>query len=300
MKNRTFILFLIASLVITLSACQAAGPAAGGTTGVTEPEATKPTEAQFLTPEEAQAIALAHAEYTAEQVTFLRTEYDVDDGVKEYEVEFRAGEWEYEYTIHAETGAILSTDKDLEPKPIDPAPTEPIPSEPTVPVESAPTEPPVEKITAEAAENIALQSAGLKRDDVRFERTEFDTDDGVPHYEVEFDYKGWDYDYEIHAVTGAVLSAPKETRPADHEVITTEPPATEAPTEKLTAEKAEAIALDHAGVNADEARFSRTEYDLDDGVPQYEIEFSAGGWEYEYEIHAETGKILSSDKDQDD
>lgn len=295
MKNRTFILFLIASLVITLSACQAAGPATGGTAGTTEPEATKPTEAQLLTAQEAQAIALTEAGFTAEQVTFLRTEYDVDDGVKEYEVEFRVEDWEYEYTIHAETGAILSTDKDHEPKPTEPAPTEPVPTEPTVPAEPAPTEPAPKRITAEAAEDIALNCAGLNRADVRFERTEYDEDDGAPHYEVEFDYKGWEYDYEIHALTGAVLSAPKETRPPDHEVI-----ATEAAPEGITAQEAEDIALAHAGLSRADVRFERTEYDVDDGVPEYDIEFYADGWEYDYEIHAETGEILSSDKDRDD
>lgn len=305
MKNRLFILFLIAIFVITLSACQAAGPAAGGTTGTNEPEATKPTEAQLLTKEEAEAIALKDAGFTAQQVTALRTEYDLDDGVKEYEVEFRSGDWEYDYTIHAETGAILSTDKELDPKPTQPDPTvpqtpegtEPIPSEPTVPAEK-PTEP--EYISAEKAENIALSGAGLKRDDVRFERTELDTDDGVPHYEVEFDYKGWEYDYEIHAVTGAVLSAPKETRPPDHEIIATDPVVTEPAADKLTAKEAENIALNHAGLKREDVRFERTEYDLDDGVPEYEVEFYADGWEYSYEIHAGTGTILSSDKEYDD
>jgi len=65
-----------------------------------------------LSPEEAQAIALAHAGFTADQVRFLRTEYESDDRVPRYDVSFREGPWEYEYEIHAETGAILSFEKD--------------------------------------------------------------------------------------------------------------------------------------------------------------------------------------------
>ncbi len=42
------------------------------------------------------------------------------------------------------------------------------------------------------------------------------------------------------------------------------------------------------------------EPEYDDGVPEYEVDFHHGEWEYEYEIHAETGEILHSDKDQDD
>ena len=65
-----------------------------------------------LTKEEAQAIALKHAGFTEDQVSHLRAEYDMDDRTAEYDVEFREGRWEYEYEIHAETGAILSFEKD--------------------------------------------------------------------------------------------------------------------------------------------------------------------------------------------
>ncbi len=68
--------------------------------------------AASLTKEEAEAIALKHAGFTNAQVSYLRTEYDIDDRIPEYDVEFREGRWEYEYEIHAETGAILSFEKD--------------------------------------------------------------------------------------------------------------------------------------------------------------------------------------------
>lgn len=65
-----------------------------------------------ITREEAEKIALEHAGFTAEQVTGLRTEYEIDDGVPRYEVQFRQGRWEYDYEINANTGAILSYDRD--------------------------------------------------------------------------------------------------------------------------------------------------------------------------------------------
>ncbi|MEF2837332.1 MAG: PepSY domain-containing protein [Oscillospiraceae bacterium] len=65
-----------------------------------------------LTPEEAQEIALTQAGFTADQVSYLRTEFDQDDRIPKYEVSFREGPWEYEYEIHAETGEILSWEKD--------------------------------------------------------------------------------------------------------------------------------------------------------------------------------------------
>ena len=65
----------------------------------------------------------------------------------------------------------------------------------------------------------------------------------------------------------------------------------------LTEEQAVQIALDYAGFTADQISRLRVEYEIDDRIPQYDIEFHQGDWEYEFEIHAETGQILSFDKD---
>ena len=85
--------------------------------------ATQPAQSKLLTEKEAQNIALEHANLTAEQVTLLKTHYDEDDGVPEYEVEFRQGDEEFDYTIHAETGEILEWSRELEQSPTQ-APTE--------------------------------------------------------------------------------------------------------------------------------------------------------------------------------
>ncbi len=66
---------------------------------------------------------------------------------------------------------------------------------------------------------------------------------------------------------------------------------------RLTAEQAQAIALEHAGFSADQVQYLRTEYEVDDRIPEYEVSFHEGRWEYEYEIHAETGEILSYSRD---
>lgn len=60
-------------------------------------------------------------------------------------------------------------------------------------------------------------------------------------------------------------------------------------------EKAKSIALNHAGISAANASRLRCELDRDDGRWEYNIEFVSGTTEYEYEIDAYTGDILSRD-----
>ncbi len=96
--------------------------------------------------------------------------------------------------------------------------------------------------------------------------------------------------------------APAPEPAAAPTVPAVEPSIPAAPVEKLPAdsmsrEEAEKIALDHLGFTADQVTRLRTEYEIDDGLPQFDIEFHQGDWEYEFEIHAENGRILSYDKD---
>lgn len=82
------------------------------TTTSEQTQAPEADTAGRLTTEEVQTIALEHAGFTADQVQFLHAEFEIDDQIPQYEVQFHQGPWEYEYEIHAETGAILSFEKD--------------------------------------------------------------------------------------------------------------------------------------------------------------------------------------------
>ena len=62
--------------------------------------------------------------------------------------------------------------------------------------------------------------------------------------------------------------------------------------EILTEEEAQLKALAHAGLKAEEVTGLRVEYDRED--QEYEVDFIRDGWEYEYEIHAVSGTVLSS------
>ena len=95
----------------------------------------------------------------------------------------------------------------------------------------------------------------------------------------------------------AVISAALATIP-DESAAAAPAPAAVSP--HLSREEAIAIALKDAGLEESQVSRLKAEFDVDDGVPQYDVEFKHDGWEYEYEIHAESGKILKWDKEKDD
>ena len=142
-------------------------------------------------------------------------------------------------------------------------------------------------VTAEQAKAKALAHAGLTSSQVTFIQCKLDWDDGRQVYDVEFytaDYK--EYDYEIDASTGAVLSFDYD---ADHYT----------PTQAGTligVEKAKSIALAKVP-GAAAANVRKAHLDYDDGRAQYEVEIIYNTMEYDFEIDASTGAILSWDYD---
>ena len=67
--------------------------------------------------------------------------------------------------------------------------------------------------------------------------------------------------------------------------------------ESISVDEAKSIALQHANLTADKIAAYEIELDNDDAVKHYEIEFKSGGYEYKYDINAESGKILKSEKE---
>lgn len=66
------------------------------------------------------------------------------------------------------------------------------------------------QITREGAEQIALQDAGLTREQVSRLRTELEHEDGRRRYEITFHWDGREYQYDISADTGEILSYDRE------------------------------------------------------------------------------------------
>ena len=100
---------------------------------------------------------------------------------------------------------------------------------------------------------------------------------------------------QSQAETQAVTEAPTDAVTQATEAVTEKPADS-----KISEEKAKSIALEHAGLKESEVKFLHVELDYDDGVLRYEVDFRQGNYEYDYDIDANTGKILSYDKDIDD
>ena len=68
----------------------------------------------------------------------------------------------------------------------------------------------------------------------------------------------------------------------------------------ISKEDAIKAALQAAGLNDLQLDSGKAEFDCDDGIITYEVEFTANGQEYEYDINAQTGEIIKSEVDVDD
>ena len=66
----------------------------------------------------------------------------------------------------------------------------------------------------------------------------------------------------------------------------------------LTQDEALAKALQHAGVSKPDF-VKRIELDYEHGRKVFEVKFYQGGFEYEFDIDAETGAVLKYEKDYD-
>ena len=148
----------------------------------------------YISVDDAKSAAYAHAGVSASDVTFVKTDFDSEHGVMVYEVEFYAGSVEYEYDINAQTGEVVKYSRESK--------TAVIPSTSTTTSGSY--------IGEAAAKTAALSHAGISEADVCWLQADFDRDDGVYVYELEFSANGLKYDYNVNALTGEIVKFEQE------------------------------------------------------------------------------------------
>lgn len=166
-------------------------------------------------------------------------------------------------------------------------------------------------IGVEAARSAAVKDAGETEGD--FTNATLEERDGTVYYDVEFTAGGAKYEYAVDALTGSIIEAKREggddrkessassaasSSQASSESSTpkTESSQASGTTGLITEEEAASIAKEHAQVT--DCTLLPVQLDQDDGRQVYDVEFfTADGKEYDYEIDAATGEVLSYDYD---
>lgn len=216
-------------------------------------------------------------------------ELDEDDGRYHFDVDLKDGKYEYDLEVDAFTGEIIKFEKEADKN--------------HKQVKSG------KLLTKEEAIAIAK-----KRASGTVQEIELDEDDGRKEYDIEMRDGEFKYEFELDAVTGEFLEFEKERYQSTQNQVkvqtekvaastlkvvepTTEKKAVKLVDDKksnkktmLTKEQVIAIAKQHASGMV-------TDFELDDNV--YEIEMEDGGIEYELDIDAFTGAILSFERDDD-
>lgn len=147
-------------------------------------------------------------------------------------------------------------------------------------------------VSKETAKQAALAHAGLTEDSATFTKAALDKDDGKAVYDIEFYTADAQYDYEIDATAGTVLSYDYDS------LIHRNQMQTNSDRQYIGEDTAKKAALAHAQVSESDSSFLKIKLDQDDGTVTYDIEFYSGGIEYDYEVDALTGTVLSYSHDK--
>lgn len=299
MKKSMTIALSAAALTLALAACGSS------------PKTQAPS---YVGMDAAKNAALADAGVSTTDAVFTTAELDDKNGTAYYELKFSDGTAEYEYDVDALTGVVIEGKKDD-------AATGNTAIVSSGSGNAADISGTSTSIDENKAKSIALADAGVQEADTAYLVVKPDYDNGTAVYDVEFYVASTklEYDYEIDAATGKIRGMDQDIEGYTPSSTNTNPAtstnnntaASSGSTNNSTATssgststgtavdeaKAKSIALNDAGVKEADTAYLKVKLDYDDGVKVYDVEFYAGGTEYDYEINAATGEIRSMDHD---
>lgn len=244
--------------------------------------------------------ALSDAGVSEESAIVTKSKMSFDDGKFVYDVEFLADGIEYDYEIKASDGTVIKKEKDIDKSgktsvsntvPASSNQQENTTSSTNPQTSEAQPQTQAGDITLDEAKNIAFKNAGVSADSVTVTKARLDYDDGVSVYDIEFYNSTHEFDYEI-STNGDIISFDKDSINGKSSSTTQS-----VNSKYIGIDKAKSLALSNAGVNSSDATFTKAKLEKDDGIWLYEIEFVSGSNEYEYEINAESGAVISHDVD---
>ena len=157
-------------------------------------------------------------------------------------------------------------------------------------------------ISKDEVKEVVLNTMNVNEEDVYFESIDLELD--KKEYEVELYYNNNDYEFKVSAKEGKIIytdyyipsnsvnnSAGDNNNTNNNSQTTTQG-------NNITLDEAVSIALENANASENDVNFVKKQEDYDDNELVYDIEFHYQGFEYEYEIRAKDGFIISQDKDQ--
>lgn len=236
--------------------------------------------------EEAQQQALAASGLAAGDVESITAKLDTRDGLDYYRVDFTAAGQSYQYDIDALTGVVI--DSAAPPAPAETgsataaaSTVQPDQAEPAAQQPDTGTGTDTALITEAEAQAAALNHAELTHDQVTFQKSKLEYENGRQIYDVEFCTQDKrEYDYEIDAGTGEIIAYDYDAEGYSESGSA------------ITADQAKELALSQVpGATLDDIREFETDYD--DGRMEYEGKIIYDGMEYEFEIDGYSGAIRS-------
>ena len=278
MKRKLILTGAALSLAVAMTGC-------GGKPVINQQPSS---QAQLISMEAAQEVALKAANIAAEDAAISATTLNEVAGSSCYKVEFTSGDYAYAYTVNAETGAVMemsSREKNAVDTQAQTEATVPAADSATTQSSAAATAQTVTgAVDEETAQKIALEHAGVKATDATITKSKLDYEGRRQVYEIEWYAGGKKYDYEIAVDTGEILSSGYDEKTSGWSVSNSS---------NVTVSEADAKQTALGRVSgATEKDIYEWQFDYDDGRPEYEGKIIYGGTEYDFTIDASSGAVV--------
>lgn len=282
MKRKLILTGAALSLAVAMTGC-------GGKPVINQqPSSQAQVQAQLISMEAAQEVALKAANIAAEDAAISATTLNEVAGTSCYKVEFTSGDYAYAYTVNAETGAVMemsSREKNAVDTQAQTEATVPAADSATTQSSAAATAQTVTgTVDEEMAQKIALEHAGVKATDATITKSKLDYEGRRQVYEIEWYAGGKKYDYEIAVDTGEILSSTYDEKTSGWSVSNSS---------NVTVSEADAKQTALGRVSgATQKDIYEWKFDYDDGRPEYEGKIIYGGTEYDFTIDASSGAVI--------
>ena len=246
------------------------------------PYGVSPTIPQ-LSSSEALFTALTHAGLVKDDINDYYTKYKSDSAIPHWQVSLYLNNCEYEYEIEYRYGTVMKVEK-------------------TYKIGLIGNDSTISAVSLTDAINIATAEPLLDKS-ASINNSVLATEDGNSIYKIYFSTELYEYRVVVSAVAGAVAEVEMVNRnyysgvDDDHFTTITPDIGVDNDMSQTGKEEALALALNHAGITRDMLLSYEIELDSSDQITHWDISFTVGQIEYEYEIELKTGVILKIERE---